>query len=60
MNINVPSQVRLALYVVFGIGNLVSVYLLKKNSIDVDQVALYNGISAFVFALAGINVDKTV
>lgn len=57
MKLNPSNKVRLAIYIVFGIGNLVSVYLLKKNHISVDEVALYNAIGAFIYGLAGINVS---
>jgi len=57
MQINLPPKIRLTLYIGFGIGNLVSVYLLKKAYIGVDEVALYNAIGTFVYALAGINVS---
>lgn len=57
MNVNLPAKVRLALYIFFGIGSLVVTYLSVKTIIGVDEVSLWTGISAFVFALAGINVN---
>ncbi len=56
MQINIPAKLRLAIYVAFGLGNLISVYLLKKAYIGVDEVALYNAVGAFIYGLAGINV----
>lgn len=58
MSLNPSPKLRLAIYIVFGIGNLVAAYLLKKGEIGVDEVALYNQIGAFVYGLAGINVSK--
>jgi len=55
MTINLPAKLRLAIYIAFGIGNLVSVYLINKAYIGVDEVTLYNSIGAFVFGLAGLN-----
>lgn len=60
MQFNLPPKVRLAVYVLFGLGNLVTVYLLKKNFIGVDEVALYNAVGAFIYGLAGINVNTGV
>lgn len=58
MKLNPSNKVRLAIYIVFGIGNLVCAYLLKKNHIGVDEVALYNALGAFIYGLAGINVSE--
>ncbi len=60
MNLNPPPKVRVAIYILFGLGNLISVYLLKKNHIGTDEVALYNAIGTFVYGLASINVSTGV
>jgi hypothetical protein len=55
MQFNPSPTVRLALYVLFSIGGLVVAYLVKKDSISTDEVALYTAVTSFVFGLAGIN-----
>lgn len=60
MNINLPPKVRLVVYVVFGVGSLVVTYLVNKGQIGADEVQLFTGLSAFAFALAGLNVSGVV
>jgi hypothetical protein len=57
MQVNLPPKVRLAIYVVFGVGSLVVTYLVNKGQIGADEVQLFTGLSAFVFALASVNVS---
>jgi len=58
MKLNPSNKVRLAIYIVFGIGSLVVSYLLKRGDISNDEVVLFTAISSFVFGLAGINVSE--
>lgn len=52
------SKVRLAIYVITGIVNLVSVYLVTIGVFGAAEAALVNGISVFVCGLAGVNTPK--
>ena len=59
MNINPSPRIRLVLYVLIGLVNLVMAYLVTKGKVGVDEVTLVNGISALVAGLAAINVDTS-
>lgn len=50
-------KVRLAIYIVSGVGDLIMAYAVSKGFVGVDEVALYSGLSALVKGLAAINVN---
>lgn len=58
MQLNPSAKVRLAIYITFGVGAFVVDYLFSKGVISIDEVTLFVKSSAFIFGLAGINVNK--
>lgn len=54
---NLPPKVRLAIYLVTGIGGLVVTYLSVKNYIGDAEVTLWLGLTALVNGLAASNVN---
>ena len=60
MTINLPSKVRAFLYIFTSIGSLVMTYLAVTGIVGSNEVALWTGFSAFIAALAGLNVTPDV
>lgn len=58
MNINLPHQVRLALYIITGVLSPVMVYLLATEVIGTLEMALWTAEVTFVSGLAAINVKE--
>lgn len=56
MNINIPENVRGYLYIICSVGSLISIYLGAKQIIGVDEMALWNGFTAFIALLARFNL----
>lgn len=57
MTINLPPKVRLAIYVLAGVGQIIIAYAKVKGYIGQDEVNLFAALSVFAFSLAAINVD---
>lgn len=57
MTINIPEQVRGWLYIACSVGSLIAIYLGAKQIIGVDEMALWNGFTALVAALARFNLS---
>lgn len=53
----IPPQMRLLLYVVYGIGSVVATYLGAKSYIGAEELALWTGIGAVFSLTAGSNVE---
>lgn len=60
MTFNLPSKVRFALYIFTSVGSLVVTYFAATGVIGSNEVALWTAFSAFVAALAGLNVNPDV
>lgn len=60
MNINLPSKVRKAIYIVSTVVSPVMVFLADNNTISKFQLGLYVVIMTGVTALAAINTDTSV
>lgn len=56
MRVNLPSQVRAALYVITAVGTPVVAYLLAKGIITELEVGLWSGLVAVVNSMATLNV----
>ncbi|GAA1073930.1 hypothetical protein GCM10009648_07330 [Tsukamurella spumae] len=50
------SRIRFAVYVIAGIANLVSIYLVAVGALGAAEAALVNGVNVFICGLAGFNV----
>lgn len=57
MQFNFHPKLRLAIYVVFGVGSILVTYLLEKQRIGTEEVQLFTALSAFAYGLAAINVN---
>lgn len=55
MRINLPQQLRVAIYVFASLGSLVVAYLSVKETIGADEVALWSGVVTLVTGMAGLN-----
>lgn len=58
MVIDIPPQVRAALYVLTALGTPVVGYLLAKHVIGALEVSLWGGLVTAVNAMAAIKVSK--
>lgn len=58
MQINVPPQIRAALYVLTAVGSPVVAYLLAKGVIGVLEVALWSAEVTVVNTMAALKVVK--
>lgn len=56
MRVNLPSRVRVALYIITALGAPVMAYLLAKGTIGTLEVSLWSGEVAAVTAMAALNV----
>lgn len=59
MKFNVPYRVRLALYIFTALGTVVVGYLLNKEVIGDQEVALWGGLVTVVNSMAALNVTPT-
>lgn len=55
MRVNLPSQLRVAIYVFCSLGSFIVTYLVAKKTLGADEVALWTGISGVALGMAGIN-----
>lgn len=55
MTVNLPPNVRFALYLITSIGSLVVTYLVTKDVLGDAEVALWAGFTALVAGMAGFN-----
>lgn len=58
MRVNLPHQVRAALYILTGLAGPVMVYLLAKGYIGTLEMALFSSEVAFVNIMAALNVTN--
>jgi len=56
MTINIPRQVRAALYIILMIGSPIVAYLQIEGHIGVNEVALWLALSAAIALMAGLNL----
>lgn len=56
MNINIPRQIRAALYVALMIGSPIVAYLQIEEYIGTNEVALWLALSAAIALMAGLNL----
>jgi hypothetical protein len=56
MTANPSPTVRLAVYIVGGAGSLIAAYLFGKGIIGQEESALWSGLVALAFGVAGLNV----
>ena len=59
MTLNLPYQVRAALYVLTAIGTPIVTYLLAKGTIGELEMNLWSGLVTAVSALAALNVTSS-
>lgn len=59
MRINLPANIRAALYVLTAVGTPVVAYLLAKGVIGNMEVTLWSAEVTIVNAMAALNVSKT-
>lgn len=57
MQLNPPSKVRKAIYVVIGIVNIVVGYLALKGLVGEAETASWALLNTFILGLAGVNVS---
>lgn len=55
--INLPARIRLAVYLVTGVGTIAVGYLFSKHLIGDAEATLWAGISALVNGLSAVNVN---
>ena len=55
MKVNLPAKVRLALYVVLGIGGIVMTYLSSVGVVGQNEMTAWSAFSIFVGGLAAVN-----
>jgi hypothetical protein len=53
----IPDSVRFALYLTYGIGYPVTLYLKAKGYIGAEEMDMFNGIGAFLGATAASNMS---
>lgn len=58
MQINLPSSVRLVLYVLTGLSAILVTYLSAVGQIGPEAVTAFGAVVVFVSGLAGYNVNK--
>ena len=58
MQLNVPYKVRAGIYIANGVLAPVMGYLLVKEIIGAQEMALYTAEVTFAFLLAGLNISK--
>jgi len=56
MNINIPRNIRLVLYIVTVFGSLLVTYFATTGKLGGAEVALWSGFTAAVAAMAGFNL----
>lgn len=59
MRVNLPSQVRVVLYVLTALGTPVIAYLLAKGIISELEVGLWSGLVTAVSGMAALNVSSS-
>lgn len=59
MRVNLPSQVRVMLYVLTALGTPVIAYLLAKGIISELEVGLWSGLVTAVSGMAALNVSSS-
>lgn len=52
------NKVRLVIYIVAGLVNLLSIYLTTIGVMGVAEATLVNGVNVFICGLAGLNVPN--
>lgn len=58
MQLNIPYKIRAGIYIANGVIAPVMGYLLVRNIIGAQEMALYTAEVTFAFLLAGLNVTK--
>lgn len=58
MNLNPPSNIRKALYIITGVGGPIVAYLLTKGVIGNVEVALWSAEVAVISGMAAFNVPS--
>lgn len=56
MNVNIPRQVRAALYILLMLGSPIVAYLQIEEYIGANEVALWLALSAAIALMAGLNL----
>ena len=56
MDINIPRNLRLALYIFTSFGSLLVTYFAARGQIGADEISLWTGFTALVAAMAGFNI----
>lgn len=59
MQFNLQPRVRLAVYVVNGLGSIVVTYLSTKGKIGDPEVVAWTAYTVFSSSLAALNVDRS-
>lgn len=57
MHVDIPRNIRLTLYIVTSIGSMLVTYLAAKGIIGGDEIAFWTGFTAFIAAMASININ---
>ena len=55
-NSTLNSKVRLAIYILAGVVNLLTIYFATIGTLGAAEVTLVNGLNVFICGLAGFNV----
>lgn len=55
-NLNIPSQIRSALYIILMLGSPVVAYLQVENRIGTNEVALWLALSSAIALMARLNL----
>lgn len=58
MQVNLPSSVRLVLYILTGLSAILVTYLSAVGQIGPEAVTAFGATTALVSGLAGYNVNK--
>lgn len=58
MELNLPPQVRFALYVITSLAGILVTYLSATGKIGADAVTAFGAVVVFVSGLAGYNVQR--
>lgn len=58
MELNLPPQVRFALYVITSLAGILVTYLSATGKIGSEAVTAFGAAAAFVAGLAGYNVKR--
>ena len=59
MTLNLPSKVRLGVYVFFGVGSIAITYLRAANIVGDNEVTAWVALTVFGNGLAALNVDTS-